>query len=258
MQATATQITEYISTGVSTIIRSLAAGLDPAIPAVLAGHLTVSSGIFSGSEKRALIGTDPLFLPSQLAIEPFDYVALGHLHRHQNLNEHDYPPVVYSGSIERIDFGERKEDKGFCLVTIHEKQYATYEFIKTPARPFIQIDIQLDEKRDHTQQILEEIERHTLTDAVIKIVYYIPPYGKDSVDTSVIQRACAHAWYLVGIFPVRSSEVRERRATLKSDMGLEQLLTNYLETKPEYKEQKQALIEKALKIESELYALENE
>ena len=110
--------------------------IDPAIPAVLAGHLTVSSGIFSGSEKRAIYGTDPVFLPSQLAIVPFDYVALGHLHRYQNLNPHGYPAVVYSGSIERIDFGERKEEKGFCWVTIHEKNSTTHEFIPTPIRSF--------------------------------------------------------------------------------------------------------------------------
>jgi len=54
-------------------------------------------------EKCAVFGSDPIFLPSQLAIEPFDYVALGHLHRHQNLNPKGYPSIVYSGSVERID-----------------------------------------------------------------------------------------------------------------------------------------------------------
>lgn len=87
--------------------------LDHSIPAVLASHLTVSTGIFSGSEKRAIYGNDPVLLPSQLAIPPFDYVALGHLHRYQNLNQKGYPAIVYSGSVERVDFGERREDKGF-------------------------------------------------------------------------------------------------------------------------------------------------
>src|SRR5205085_1550264 len=112
-----------------------AAQLDPATPAVLAGHLTVANGIFSGSEKRAIYGTDPLFLPSELAIAPFDYVALGHLHRYQNLNQDGYPAVVYSGSLERIDFGERKDEKGFCLISIPSKGAAIHEFIKTPTRP---------------------------------------------------------------------------------------------------------------------------
>ncbi len=255
---TAAQVTDYISTGVCSIIKSFAQQLDPAVPAVLAGHLTVSSGIFSGSEKRALVGTDPLFMPSQLGIEPFDYVALGHLHRFQDLNANDFPPIVYSGSIERVDFGERKEDKGFCSVTIHEKKYATYDFIKTPTRPFIQIEVHILDDQDHTQQVLTEIEKHTLEEAVIKILYHLPAGCKDRVDTTAIQKACASAWYLVGIFPLRAQEVRERRASLKVDMDLEHLMNCYLDTKPEYKDQKKSLVEKALQLESELYEFERQ
>ena len=126
----ACEITEYISKAVASIIKDTAEKLDQNVPAVLAGHLTVSSGVFSGSEKRAIYGTDPLLLPSQLAIKPFDYVGLGHLHRYQNLNKNGYPAIVYSGSVERVDFGERKEDKGFCLVSIPEKGKTFHEFIK--------------------------------------------------------------------------------------------------------------------------------
>ena len=53
------------------------------------------------------------------------------------------PPIIYSGSIERVDFGERKEEKGFVDVTIHAKEETTYEFVKTPTRPFIQIEVHL-------------------------------------------------------------------------------------------------------------------
>jgi DNA repair protein SbcD/Mre11 len=60
-------LTDYIAQSVSSLIQKFALQLNPEIPAVLAGHLTVSSGIFSGSEKRAIYGTDPVLLPSQLA-----------------------------------------------------------------------------------------------------------------------------------------------------------------------------------------------
>lgn len=256
MHVSATEITEYISAGVTKIIASLAAGLDDSLPAVLAGHLTVSSGIFSGSEKRAIYGTDPLFLPSQLGISPFDYVALGHLHRFQNVNGSQLPPIVYSGSIERIDFGERKEDKGFCYVTIHEKEMTTYEFIKTPTRPFIQIEAKLYDPDHQTELLIEEIEKHNLEDAIVKILYHLPPHTKDRVDLSQVQKACAQAWYMVGIFPVRALETRERRAVLKVDMGLEQLLEAYFDTKPEHFAQKKILIEKALQLSSQATAIE--
>jgi DNA repair protein SbcD/Mre11 len=244
-------VTEYISAAVSKIIAGLAAQLDPALPAILAGHLTVSSGIFSGSEKRAVYGTDPLFLPSQLGIFPFDYVALGHLHRFQNVNGTSLPPIVYSGSIERVDFGERKEEKGFCYVSIEEKESTHYEFIKTPTRPFLQIEVQISGDSHQTEEIVAEIQKYSLEGAVIKVLYHLPPHTKDVVDLTAVQKACASAWYTVGIFPIRAIESRQRRASLSVDMDLEKLLDIYFESKPEFKTKKQALIQKALALNNQ-------
>lgn len=248
MLKTAAEITDYISKAVSSIIKEFAQQLDPEVPAVLAGHLTVSSGVFSGSEKRAIYGNDPLFLPSQLAIHPYDYVALGHLHRHQDLNPHGHIPIVYAGSIERIDFGERKEDKGFCLVTIQEKGKTTYEFIKTPTRPFIQIEVTLTPERNQTDQILDAIKQHVIKDAVIKILYHIPLGKKDMVDLKVIQRACQEAMYAVSITPIHPIQTRERRTALKVEMDIACLLASYFESKPEFKDKKEDLTQKALQL----------
>ncbi|MFZ5954276.1 MAG: metallophosphoesterase family protein [Candidatus Dependentiae bacterium] len=244
-------ITQYISQAVADIIKDLASQVDQTIPAVLVGHLTVSSGIFSGSEKRAIYGTDPILLPSQLAISPFDYVALGHLHRFQDLNSGNNPPIVYSGSLERVDFGERKEEKGFCLVTLNNKQKTTYEFIKTPTRPFIQIEVHLVPDKDQTKQILEKLETYTITDAVIKILYHIPTAQQDSVDLRVIHRACNSAMYVVGIIPVRKPETRERRTQVAVDMSLETILDAYFSSRPDYQIRKQTLISKTLELLNE-------
>jgi exonuclease SbcD len=243
------ELAAHISEKVSEHIALRAEQLDQAIPALLAAHLTVDAGIFSGSEKRAICGTDPLFSPAQLAIEPFDYVALGHLHRYQNLHPHGYPAVVYSGSIERVDFGERKEEKGFCLVSIPAKGKAEHQFIKGPSRPFVQIEVHIDPTRSHTDQIIHEIKKQDLSNAVVKIVYHVPPHAQDRVDSAAIQNACAHVHYLVGIFPVRQLEVRQQRAQARLDMNLETLLKTYIATKPDLQHQQETLIKKALELE---------
>ena len=241
------QLTEYISKAVAHIISDFAKKIDQTIPAVLASHITVSTGIFSGSEKRAIYGNDPMLMPSQLALAPFDYVALGHLHRHQNLNESGYPAIVYSGSIERIDFGERKEEKGFCLVSIPEKGKATYEFIPVVTRPFIQIDVTLKSGTPQTDQIIDAIKKHQLHNAIVKIIYQVPPGKKDLVDLKTIEYACQEALDLIGVIPVHSFETREKRScALKVTMGLGELLDNYFATKPELTCKRENLIEKTL------------
>ncbi len=248
----AIEITEYLSNAVGKIIKKLADDLDPKIPAILAGHLTVSSGVFSGSEKRAIYGTDPILLPSQLAVKPFDYVALGHLHRYQNLNKNGYPAIVYSGSPERIDFGERKEEKGFCEVIIPEKNKCTHTFIKTPARSFIQLDVKLDKQKDQTEQILEAIKQKEIPDAVVKIKYHLQPGMADTVDLQAIQKALKSAMYVVSIMPIRPIETRERRTDMKVTMDLKTLLSKYFDGKPELAEKKEALLNLALQLADEL------
>jgi exonuclease SbcD len=106
--------------------------LDPDIPTVLLAHLMADNARF-GAERFLAVGkgfTVPLGL---LARDCFDYVALGHVHRHQVLCEQ--PPIVYPGSIERVDFSEEKEDKGFVLVAL-EKGQTTFEFCPYRFAPF--------------------------------------------------------------------------------------------------------------------------
>lgn len=265
----AEKITEHIAQSVGNIIQHLASKLDPNLPAILTGHLTVSSGIFSGSEKRAIYGTDPVLLPSQLAIAPFDYVALGHLHRYQNLNsEPGGIPIVYAGSIERVDFGERKEDKGFCVVTIPDKtknkildktqanildkSSVTCEFVKTPMRPMIQLDIELDDQADQTEQILAKIKQVDLKDAIVKIKYYLPENIKSNLNLRAITQACTPAMELVGVFPVQKISLRPARSVANSEMDLAQLLKNYFTGKQLSDAKQASLISKALDLQDDL------
>lgn len=243
-------ITKYISKAVCNIIKDFANKLNPNIPAILSGHLTVSTGIFSGSEKQAIYGSDPIFMPSEIAIKPFDYIALGHLHRFQDLGNSTGPSIVYSGSIERVDFGERNEDKGFCLVNIKSKEDVNYKFIKTPVRKFLQIEIYLNDDYNQTDQILDKLSKYNIEGAVIKLIYYLKNNQKDRVDLSKIQQYCSKAWYIVGVFP-KLSLSRERRNVLNTDMSFKKLLEIYFENKLEYKSKKDKLIQKALLLESE-------
>ena len=102
------------------ILRSLAAQLDPSLPAVLTLHGSVTNAILSSEQSIMMVGHDPVIPLSALTNPAWDYVALGHIHRHQDLHQGAQPPVVYAGSIERIDFGEEREDKGFVWAQVEK------------------------------------------------------------------------------------------------------------------------------------------
>ena len=109
------QINEAVQERLTRIVRRLADDLEPAVPAVLAGHVTVSQATTS-SEQSMMLGRDHVLLNSAVALPELEYVALGHIHKHQVLS-HD-PLAVYSGSLQRVDFGEERDEKGFCVVEL--------------------------------------------------------------------------------------------------------------------------------------------
>ena len=137
------------------------------MPRVLAGHFGVDTARF-GSERSVMLGRDLPLLTSMLTDEAWDYVALGHIHRHQNLNPAGYPPVVYSGSLERIDFGEEKEEKGFCWVEL-KRGGTEWKFVPVAARPFITLDVDVRESKDPTADVLSAIAEHDLEGSVVRV-----------------------------------------------------------------------------------------
>jgi exonuclease SbcD len=103
---------------------------------------------------------------SFVALPGVDYVAMGHIHKHQSLGNH--PPVVYPGSIERIDFGEEHEDKGCVLVEL-EKGATSWRFHKLAARPFVTVDVDVRNSPEPQARITTAIEKHTLAGAVVRV-----------------------------------------------------------------------------------------
>ena len=246
----------------SLIIEDLAARVDRDIPAVLVGHLSAADATLSGSEQTAIIGRDPVFLASTLANPAFDYVALGHIHKFQDLNANAQPPVVYSGSIERIDFGEEKETKGVVMVTIENLDGAadehrpgrktSYKFVRTPARPFCTVSVDIAPDRDPTTAILEAIGEHTLTDAIVRVIYDLGDNRTDTVDLKAVKKALEGAFMIASIAPKPNVQKIQRRAGISENMGVQDALRAYLENRPELADIKKDLQNYGAQLEAEL------
>ncbi len=144
-----------------------AAKLDPNIPAVLAFHGSVD-GAEMGAERAITLGQDLVMARSVLGQPNIDYVAMGHIHKHQVIGTQ--PPLVYPGSIERVDFGERDEPKGCVLVEL-EPGSARWSFHQLASRPFVSIEHDLRPVSDPLDRVATLIAKHDLRHAVVRVEF---------------------------------------------------------------------------------------
>jgi exonuclease SbcD len=111
---------------------------DPKAPAVLAAHVhvhgsSVGPSLFRITEEEDIV-VEGAELPNQ-----FDYVALGHIHKPQWLGAKH---VRYSGSIERMDLGEKGDQKGVVLVEIGpDGRKDEPVVLSMPSTPIYEVDV---------------------------------------------------------------------------------------------------------------------
>ena len=236
-------------------INEFALQLDPTVPAILTAHIAASDATYSGSERTALIGQDPTLLTSTLANPSFDYVALGHIHKYQDLHKGSMPPVVYSGSLERIDFGEEHETKGFVIGSIDiendnpSERTTRFEFIPVAARPFVTIEAEIDHVTSPTDQIIAAIGRRDTRNAVVRVFYTMTTETEERVDLERIRLALADAFYIASIQPRIRPKDRLRRTGITEDIALGEALQRYIENNEHLSERKDDLLKKARELE---------
>jgi exonuclease SbcD len=131
-----------------------------------------------------------------MVVDPrLDYVAMGHIHKSQDLNKGNHPPVIYSGSIERVDFGEAGDDKFFVLADV-EKGKTKADWRKLAGiRPFQDRHLKLESQEDITDQILNILPApDVMADAIVRLVLEYPRAWAPLIDDRVIQEHAADAF----------------------------------------------------------------
>ena len=94
--------------------------------------------------------------------EKMDYVALGHWHGFGNVGKHEN--VYYSGSTERTSLNDKRNSKGFVVVTLEDKLEVEYKEISI--RPIISKQIDCT----NYEQSIEELDTSNIKDAIVEVV----------------------------------------------------------------------------------------
>ena len=223
------ELDQAVTEVVTGLIRELTAQLEPDFPAILTGHFSVESAHW-GSERAIMVGRDVTVPLSALMDPAWDYVALGHIHQHQNLNPENNPPVVYAGSLERVDFSEEGQPKGFCWVEVRSEA-TSWRYIQSPARHFQTVRVDVRESAEPLAKIQRAVAQHDLTGAVVRLIVQLTPEQEPSL------RADDLSPLLADVFSARINRdvdrtVRDRLAGLEPESMLsEELLKRYLRAK---------------------------
>ena len=243
------QIKERLQQALTAAIDINVAKLDSTLPAILAAHVWVT-GATVGSEKMMTIGQEPALLLGNLANPAFDYVALGHIHRHQVLNEN--PPVAYAGSLERLDFSDEADEKGFYLVEIESdpatgRRRVSFDFHPVSGRRFLTIGVTLEpEDLDPTATVLNAIaeQKEKVGDAIVRLDVTLPAQIEGHLRDGDIRDALKEVHYFTIAREVqREARLRLGAATTAEEITPLDALKAYLESKKVSPERTKVLLE---------------
>jgi exonuclease SbcD len=161
---------------------------DQNLPIILTAHASVQGASF-GSERTVMLGSDFVLPASLVKDKRLDYVALGHIHKPQNLNEGQHPPVIYPGSIERVDFGEAKDDKFFIIAEV-EKGQTQVEWRKLEdVRPFVDRRAILESGENVTETLKSALPKaKALEGAIVRLTVEYPRELDPLIDEAVLRK----------------------------------------------------------------------
>ncbi|MFC1931391.1 exonuclease SbcCD subunit D [Chloroflexota bacterium] len=242
------QIKERMQEALTKAIEINIAKLDPTLPSILAAHVWVA-GATVGSEKLMEIGQEPALLVSNVANPSLDYIALGHIHRQQVLAESQ--PVVYAGSLGRLDFSDEKEEKGFYLVEIAPdgvtgKRQVSFDFHPIPGRRFFTINVTLEaEDLDPTATVLKAIagQEDEVREAIVRLNITLPAQIEGLLRDNNIRNALKEAHYATIAREIpREARLRLGQFTAEEITPLDALKA-YLESKKVSPERTKILLE---------------
>ncbi len=215
-------------------------GFDKSLPSVLVAHLHVrgseTHSLYKLSEADdVLFGAD--FIPSHWA-----YVALGHIHKPQALGGVEH--VRYPGPLDRLDFGERNDDRGVVVLRVGKKHgpecRTPPEWIPIAATPMYLVAVADTDDIDGLPAKYPDC-----AEAIVKITVALRPNGPSRDE--VMQRLRKHFPRFAEIVFERPEKigVEAARPSVRSDADYRETVRNYLKKRTVDRSDGAALLELA-------------
>lgn len=194
------QVYEELESNLTELVHVWLEKADPSLPVVLTAHCSVQGAKYGG-ERSVMLGGDLVLSRSLVCDSRLAYTALGHIHKPQDLNENAQPPVIYPGSIERVDFGEVADDKFFVVAHVEAGQPTHVEWRKLDGvRRFLDVYIRVEDADNLTERLLAKMpSSEDLADAVVRYTIDYPRDLEAEIDETPLRAAAENAFefYLI-------------------------------------------------------------
>ncbi|MBI4926341.1 MAG: metallophosphoesterase, partial [Anaerolineae bacterium] len=162
--------------------------VDPSLPVVLTAHGSVEGAVYGG-ERTVMLGADLVLQRSLVRDERLDYVALGHIHKPQNLDEGGHHPIIYPGSIERVDFGEAADEKFFVIADVKKNGQTSVDWRKLKGRRFIDRMVRLENPADFAEKLPALLPAcGSLEGAMVRLVVEYPYAYENLLDETLLRK----------------------------------------------------------------------
>lgn len=213
---------------ISELIENWLLEANPKLPVIFTAHASVEGAKY-GSERMVMLGNDMVLPPALVKDKRLDYVALGHIHKPQNLNEDSHPPVIYPGSIERVDFGEAGDRKYYIIAEVSKgKTKVDWRELKN-IRPFIDIHVNLESDQGINQKLQDALPHEDkLKDAIVRMVVEYQRDWESLIDEAALRTMTASAFEFHFVKrPQMQARVRLPEGRAASSLDVIELLDIY-------------------------------
>ena len=143
---------------------------------------------------------------------------------------------MYSGSLEKVDFGEENDNKGFCIIDIDPSlptgsRVSDFRFETVPGRRFLTIEVNVEKGQDPTIETLKTIKRHNFVGSIVRIKINMNQDAEPLLRENEIRLALEQAQFVTPIVKQISRERRTRLGDVRvEELSVKQMLATYLES----------------------------
>ena len=249
---------EVFTQELSNIVTGLRAVCRPSKKKILMAHYTVPGCNAESGQTMMLTQFEPVIPQEALMAAGYDIVALGHIHRPQNLMDQYW---YYAGAINAMNFNDEGQERGFWIHKDMPFGGWDSRFYNTPIREFVSFEFTDTDitaiNLGHMDEVAYNFWRYNwaVKDKIVRIHYSCSAENGKALNKTLIERTLLDdgAFMVWEILPDQITEFANRME-LANATDPEANLIRYLEEKRIEPEKIQELVLKARPIIAEAEA----